>query len=82
VRFDDEGQELFDAWRRILETRLREDSLHPMMEAHLAKYRSLVPSLALLIHLAEGAFVSSVSPISEAGPGYPLAMRRWRLSLF
>jgi hypothetical protein len=27
---------------------------HQAIEAHLAKYRSLVPSLALLIHLADG----------------------------
>src|SRR5262245_25833128 len=28
---------------------------HPAMKAHLSKYRSLVPSLALLSHLADGA---------------------------
>jgi putative DNA primase/helicase len=33
---------------------LRRGEEHPAIEAHLAKYRSLVPSLALLIHLADG----------------------------
>jgi hypothetical protein len=36
-----------------------------MIEAHLSKYRSLVPSLALLIHLAEGAFAGFAGPIRE-----------------
>jgi Protein of unknown function (DUF3987) len=53
LRFSDEAQALFDMWRESLELRLRNDSEHPMLEAHLAKYRSLVPSLALLLHLAE-----------------------------
>ncbi len=64
-RFAEDAQELFDLWRADLEQRIRSDEEHPMMEAHLAKYRSLVPSLALLSHLAEGASVGSGSPISE-----------------
>jgi putative DNA primase/helicase len=54
LRFCDRAQEFFDQWRAELEPRLRNDSEHPAMESHLAKYRSLIPSLALLIHLAEG----------------------------
>jgi putative DNA primase/helicase len=54
VHFDDEGQIAFDEWRRDLERRLRSGSLHPAFEAHLAKYRSLVPSLALIFHVSEG----------------------------
>jgi hypothetical protein len=53
-RFDPEAQELFTEWRSTLEHRLRRGDDHPAIEAHLAKYRSLVPSLALLIHLADG----------------------------
>lgn len=52
LRFDSAAQEMFDNWRGHLETRLR-GSEHPMLEAHLAKYRSLVPSLALILHLVE-----------------------------
>lgn len=53
LRFSSEAQQLFDIWREALERRLRGDTEHAMVEAHLAKYRSLVPSLALLIHLAD-----------------------------
>lgn len=53
LRFSDDAQELFDVWREALERRLRGDTEHPMLEAHLSKYRSLVPSLALVIHLTE-----------------------------
>jgi putative DNA primase/helicase len=55
LRFSDEAQDLFDVWRETLELRLRNDSEHAMVEAHLAKFRSLVPSLALLIHLTEAS---------------------------
>ena len=53
LRFDPVAQDLFDGWRAELELRLRSGILHPVMEAHLAKHRSLVPSLALLCHLAD-----------------------------
>jgi putative DNA primase/helicase len=53
LRFSDDAQECFDAWRTKLEKKLRSDVEHPAFEAHLAKYRKLVPALALLIHLAE-----------------------------
>jgi len=54
LRFDREAQHRFDAWRETLERRLRTGELHPAIESHLAKYRSLIPSLALLIHLIDG----------------------------
>jgi hypothetical protein len=53
LRFTPDAQELFTEWRTALEYRLRGDDMVPMMEAYLAKYRSLIPSLALLIHLAD-----------------------------
>ena len=42
-----------DQWRDQLEARLRSNELEatPAFEAHLSKYRSLMPSLALLFHL-------------------------------
>ncbi len=53
LRFAPKAQELFDAWRSKLETRLRSKELAstPAFEAHIAKYRSLMPSLALIFHL-------------------------------
>ncbi len=53
-RFDEEAAAEFLAWRGGLEARLRGDSLSPALEGHLAKYRKLVPALALIDHLAEG----------------------------
>jgi len=52
LRFTDAAQEAFDRWRAELEIRLRSAEEPPAISAHLSKYRSLVPSLALLIHLA------------------------------
>jgi len=48
LRFDPEAQDRFDQWRESLELRLRSGEEHPVIVAHLAKYRSLIPSLALL----------------------------------
>jgi hypothetical protein len=53
LRFTADAQELWIEWRTKLEYRIRNDLESPLLEAHLAKYRSLVPSLALLIHLAD-----------------------------
>jgi putative DNA primase/helicase len=54
LRFAPEAQEAFRAWRRDLETRIRppttEDSA---LVSHFAKYRSLFPSLALILHLID-----------------------------
>jgi putative DNA primase/helicase len=53
LRFDKQSQNLFDDWRSELEPRIRSGEEHPALESHLAKYRSLVPTLALLVHLAD-----------------------------
>jgi hypothetical protein len=53
-RFDPAAQALFNEWRADLENRLRTGGLHPALEAHLAKYRKLMPALSLLLALADG----------------------------
>jgi putative DNA primase/helicase len=53
LRFEKDAQAIFDEWRTDLERRIRSGDYPPAFEAHLAKYRSLVPSLALLFHLVE-----------------------------
>ena len=55
LRWAPEAQDLFDEWRGDLEARLRSPQLqaYPTYEAHLAKYRSLMPALALLRHLVD-----------------------------
>ncbi|HEX5731676.1 MAG TPA: DUF3987 domain-containing protein [Blastocatellia bacterium] len=56
LRFDEKAQELFDSWHEELELYLRSGRIeHPALEAHLSKYRSLMPSLALLFHLIDRA---------------------------
>jgi putative DNA primase/helicase len=53
LRFALDAQELFDSWRVELEKKLRGGNEHPAFLAHLAKYRKLIPALALFIHLAD-----------------------------
>ncbi|HEX2528515.1 MAG TPA: YfjI family protein, partial [Geminicoccus sp.] len=81
LRFDDEAQEAFDGWREDLENQLRAGDLHPALEAHLAKYRSLIPSLALLCHLADGNSgpIGTVSLIKALGWGAYLESHARRL---
>jgi hypothetical protein len=55
VRFTDDAQEVFDEWRDELESTLRVGDLPPALESHLAKYGSLMPSLALVFQLIEFA---------------------------
>jgi hypothetical protein len=52
LKFTPHAQELFIAWYNDLEKRLEANDTNPFMQAHLAKYRSLMPSLALLFSLA------------------------------
>ncbi len=54
LRFAPDAQELFVAWLSELEAKVRGDELHPALVAHIAKYRSLMPSLAALFELADG----------------------------
>jgi len=54
LRLDDAAAETFLEWRSEFEIELRSGNLHPAMESHLSKYRKLVPSLALICHLADG----------------------------
>jgi putative DNA primase/helicase len=53
MRFADDAQALFYDWLAELELRVRGDSLPPVLVSHLAKYRSLMPSLAGLFELAD-----------------------------
>jgi hypothetical protein len=62
LRFDDAAAGEFLDWRKDLEHRLRSTDLSPAMEGHLAKYRKLVPALALINHLADG----SSGPVSHS----------------
>ena len=65
-RFTDDAQALFYEWRAGLETALRSDDHHPAMESHLAKYRKLVPALALVCALADGKAVVEYTDLMRA----------------
>lgn len=66
LRFDDAAQELWCDWRGHLETRLRANTESPAFESALSKQRSLVPSIALLIHLADNPQGGPVSQRAAA----------------
>jgi hypothetical protein len=66
LRFAADAQGLFDEWRSDLEAKLRREEEHPILVSHLAKYRKLMPALALVLQTiarVEGSegFVGEVS---------------------
>jgi putative DNA primase/helicase len=61
LRFDDAAQELFNEYREHLGRRIRSADEHPVMIAHLSKFRSLMPSLALIFHVVD-SFENHVFP--------------------
>ncbi len=54
-QFDKHAQPIFYTWITKLEDKLRHDSDDPILIEHLAKYRKLMPSLALIFHLIDTA---------------------------
>lgn len=63
-RFSNEAQLIYFEWLTGLESKIRQEE-NPLLAEHLAKFRSLVPSLALIFHLANGQ-VGMVSVTSVA----------------
>lgn len=60
LRFDGKAQDLFDEWRSELEHKIRNDEYPPALEAHMSKYRSLIPSLALIFHVIDHSDLDAV----------------------
>ena len=52
-RFSPEAQALFYEWWQPFETGIRGDDLHPALVSHLAKWRKLIPALALIFALVD-----------------------------
>lgn len=50
-QFDNKSQEFFNQWLQKLENRILNEQEDGIFLEHLAKYRSLMPSLALIFHL-------------------------------
>jgi len=62
--FSEEAQQVFNDWLTDLQLNKLMVDDHPMVIEHLGKYRSLMPSLALIFHsicIADGATADSVS---------------------
>lgn len=56
LRLTDEAQKFFDEWFGELNLTLRNGEFeHPALESHFSKYKSLMPTLALVFHLIEVA---------------------------
>jgi len=55
VRFSNEGQKVFNEWFENLHINQIENEDNPLIEEHLCKYKSLMPSLSLIFHLIEVA---------------------------
>jgi putative DNA primase/helicase len=70
LRLTIDAYDLFVAWRIELERRLRLGELHPALESHLAKYRKLIPSLALICHLIDENGGPLGSAAMERGIGW------------
>ena len=63
-RFDDAGQAVFNDWLTELQTVKIPREENPLMVEHFGKYRSLMPSLALIFHcieIADGTARGNVS---------------------
>ncbi|WP_165071934.1 DUF3987 domain-containing protein, partial [Paludisphaera rhizosphaerae] len=66
-RFDAEAQAIFDVWFEALEVRLRSGEIEdPALKSALSKYRSLVPSLALVYHLVAHVDSDKIPPVDVA----------------
>jgi hypothetical protein len=64
-RFDDAAQTLFNEWFNDLTLKLRQENDEPIVTEHLGKYRSLMPSLAVIFHLVDLADRRASGPVSE-----------------
>ena len=71
IHFAPDAQEFFNDWLTCLEHRLRSGEIAcEALLSHLSKYRSLMPSLSLLIHLSDSpgnAPVSLEAAVKAAG---------------
>ena len=60
----DDAQRFFYDWLTAHEQKLRRNGEEPIMIEHLAKFRSLMPSLALIFHLIEVADGTASGPVT------------------
>lgn len=64
-RFSEVGQAIFNDWFNTLQTvKIRQEE-NPLMAEHLGKFRSLMPSLALIFHLIDIANGKQTGAVSK-----------------
>ncbi len=63
-RFTEQGQVVFNEWLTELEIKIRQED-NPIMVEHMAKYRSLMPGTALILHLINVAGGGVPGPVSQ-----------------
>lgn len=64
-RFSEEGQDIFNKWLNNLQTVKIKYEDNPLMVEHFGKFRSLMPSLALIFHLIDIADDGINGAVSE-----------------
>ncbi len=64
LRFTTEAQSLFNQWYQFLDDDARNEETPIIMQSHLLKYASLIPSLALILELADNQQATAVSELS------------------
>jgi hypothetical protein len=74
MRFASDAQRFFEDWLVDHQRRLRSSDLHSGVAAHLSKYNSLLPTLALIFQCVEMVHSSSKGPVSLAAAELAL---RW-----
>jgi hypothetical protein len=74
IRFSEDAQKVFDAWRSEVEPRYRTGEYPEAIESHMLKYRSLFASLALIFEAvdfvagaSEGGSISEENALRAAG---------------
>ncbi|MBO9497315.1 DUF3987 domain-containing protein [Thalassotalea sp. G20_0] len=60
LRFDEQGQAVFNRWYCDLMTRVSGKGISLHMESHLGKYPSLMPALALIFHVIKHGDTGSI----------------------
>ena len=64
-RFDDAGQAVFNEWLTELQTIKIQQEENPLMVEHFGKFRSFMPSLALIFHCIDIADGKASGAVSE-----------------
>jgi len=75
LHYSDSAQVIADAWREVMEMRLCKSKMSPIFEAHLSKYRSLMPSLALIFSLVNSIGLTGSIPNEVDDDSVKLAIK-------